>query len=84
MDKIGKPDNFLKRQIEHSLQATYTDQVIQDKDLWDFVLFTPEPEIPNAIWTIEADETIQKALDEAVPAFCKEVSAGVAKMKESE
>lgn len=32
---------FASRQIEHSLQATYTAQVEQDADLYDFVIFGP-------------------------------------------
>ena len=44
LDELGieyETTEFASRQIEHSLQATYTDQVIQDKDIWDFVLFGP-------------------------------------------
>ncbi len=32
---------FASRQIEHSLQATYTEQVVQDADLYDYVIFGP-------------------------------------------
>ncbi len=32
---------FASRQIEHSLQATYTAQVDQDADIYDFVIFGP-------------------------------------------
>ena len=32
---------FASRQIEHSLQSTYTAQVEQDADLYDFVIFGP-------------------------------------------
>lgn len=32
---------FASRQIEHSLQATYTAQVEQDADIYDFVIFGP-------------------------------------------
>ncbi|MGB3555822.1 MAG: substrate-binding domain-containing protein [Jannaschia sp.] len=44
LDELGieyETTEFASRQIEHSLQATYTTQVIQDKDIWDFVLFGP-------------------------------------------
>ncbi len=44
LDQLGieyETTEFASRQIEHSLQSTYTDQVIQDKDIWDFVLFGP-------------------------------------------
>ena len=32
---------FASRQIEHSLQSTYANQVVQDEDLYDFVIFGP-------------------------------------------
>ena len=32
---------FASRQVEHSLQSTYANQVIQDADLYDFVIFGP-------------------------------------------
>lgn len=32
---------FASRQIEHSLQSTYTAQVDQDSDIYDFVIFGP-------------------------------------------
>jgi len=32
---------FASRQIEHSLQATYASQVVQDADLYDYVIFGP-------------------------------------------
>ncbi|MEM6849210.1 MAG: substrate-binding domain-containing protein [Pseudomonadota bacterium] len=32
---------FASRQIEHSLQSTYANQVAQDADLYDFVIFGP-------------------------------------------
>tara|TARA_R110000822_G_scaffold294544_1_gene416652 strand:+ start:954 stop:1673 length:720 start_codon:yes stop_codon:yes gene_type:complete len=46
-------------------------------DLCDFVLYTPEPQIPNAIVTVEADPVAQKNLTELVPAFAERVDAGV-------
>ena len=44
MDQLGieyETTEFASRQIEHSLQTTYTDQVLQDGDLYDFVVFGP-------------------------------------------
>lgn len=44
LDQLGieyETTEFASRQIEHSLQSTYTDQVVQDSDIWDFVLFGP-------------------------------------------
>lgn len=44
LDQLGikyETTEFASRQIEHSLQSTYTNQVVQDKDIWDFVLFGP-------------------------------------------
>jgi len=44
--------------------------------LLDFVLFTPEPEIPSVIWTVEADPAMQAAFAIHVPAFLNEVEEG--------
>jgi len=44
MDELGieyETTEFASRQIEHSLQSTYTEQVLQDGDLYDFVVFGP-------------------------------------------
>ncbi|MEM8917044.1 MAG: substrate-binding domain-containing protein, partial [Pseudomonadota bacterium] len=44
LDQLGieyETNEFASRQIEHSLQATYTNQVVQDVDLYDFVVFGP-------------------------------------------
>lgn len=44
LDQLGIPYNateFASRQIEHSLQGTYTEQVVQDADLYDYVIFGP-------------------------------------------
>lgn len=32
---------FASRQVEHSLQSTYANQVVQDADLYDYVIFGP-------------------------------------------
>ena len=42
---------------------------------WDLLVYTPEAEIPNRIWTIGADEKLHKAYAELVPAFCAELDA---------
>ncbi|WP_424975633.1 substrate-binding domain-containing protein [Dinoroseobacter sp. S124A] len=44
LDQLGVPyetTEFASRQIEHSLQTTYANQVVQDKDLYDYVIFGP-------------------------------------------
>jgi len=44
LDQIGieyETTEFASRQIEHSLQATYAEQVGQDSDLYDYVIFGP-------------------------------------------
>ena len=44
LDQLGityETTEFASRQIEHSLQATYTEQVVQDADLYDYVVFGP-------------------------------------------
>lgn len=44
LDQLGIKYNtreFASRQVEHSLQATYASQVVQDADLYDFVIFGP-------------------------------------------
>ncbi len=44
LDQLGiayKTTEFASRQIEHSLQSTYANQVVQDADLYDFVIFGP-------------------------------------------
>lgn len=44
LDELGiayETTEFASRQIEHSLQTTYANQVVQDKDLYDYVIFGP-------------------------------------------
>lgn len=44
LDQLGiayKTTEFASRQVEHSLQATYANQVAQDADLYDYVIFGP-------------------------------------------
>ncbi|MEM6761719.1 MAG: substrate-binding domain-containing protein [Pseudomonadota bacterium] len=44
LDELGikyETTEFASRQIEHSLQSTYANQVAQDGDIYDFVIFGP-------------------------------------------
>lgn len=44
LDQLGikyKTREFASRQVEHSLQSTYANQVVQDADLYDIVIFGP-------------------------------------------
>lgn len=44
LDELGieyETTEFASRQIEHSLQSTYTEQVLQDGDLYDVIVFGP-------------------------------------------
>ena len=44
LDQLGiayETTEFASRQIEHSLQSTYSNQVSQDADLYDYVIFGP-------------------------------------------
>ncbi len=44
LDELGiqyETTEFASRQIEHSLQSTYANQVEQDSDLYDYVIFGP-------------------------------------------
>ena len=44
LDELGIKYNtteFASRQIEHSLQSTYANQVLQDGDIYDYVIFGP-------------------------------------------
>jgi autoinducer 2-binding protein LuxP len=44
LDELGityETTEFASRQIEHSLQTTYANQVVQDADLYDYVIFGP-------------------------------------------
>ena len=44
LDQLGikyETTEFASRQIEHSLQATYAGQVVQDADRYDYVIFGP-------------------------------------------
>jgi len=44
LDQLGiayETTEFASRQIEHSLQSTYANQVVQDADLYDYVIFGP-------------------------------------------
>jgi len=41
ISSLSRTPEFASRQIEHSLQATYSAQVDQDSDIYDFVIFGP-------------------------------------------
>ncbi|MBY5935611.1 substrate-binding domain-containing protein [Tateyamaria omphalii] len=44
LDQLGiqyETTEFASRQIEHSLQTTYANQVVLDKDIYDYVVFGP-------------------------------------------
>jgi autoinducer 2-binding protein LuxP len=44
LDELGvkyETTEFASRQVEHSLQTTYANQVSQDADLYDYVIFGP-------------------------------------------
>lgn len=44
LDELGikyKTTEFASRQVEHSLQSTYANQVQQDGDIYDYVIFGP-------------------------------------------
>ena len=44
LDQLGityETTEFASRQIEHSLQTTYANQVVLDKDIYDYVIFGP-------------------------------------------
>ncbi|MEM6384759.1 MAG: substrate-binding domain-containing protein [Pseudomonadota bacterium] len=44
LDELGiqyETTEFASRQIEHSLQTTYANQVVLDKDIYDYVIFGP-------------------------------------------
>lgn len=44
---------------------------------WDFVVYTPEPQIPSLWRTVHADAAIHVVLDDVVPKACEEVKAAV-------
>ncbi|MEM8801779.1 MAG: substrate-binding domain-containing protein [Pseudomonadota bacterium] len=58
LDELGiayETTEFASRQIEHSLQTTYANQVVQDKDLYDYVIFGPSE------LAIQADNIVKLA-----------------------
>ena len=50
-------------------------------DAADYVMFTPEPELPSVIWPVEKDEKIHAALTEHVARFCAELDDAEAKLR---
>ncbi len=51
-------------------------------DLCDFIMWTPEPQIPDAVITVERCDTAQRNLDELVPKFAADVDAAVKQLTE--
>jgi hypothetical protein len=49
-------------------------------ELWELCYFTDAAGVPNRVWTLAADERVQAAFAEHVPAFCAEVDAAVASL----
>jgi len=58
LDELGieyETTEFASRQIEHSLQTTYANQVVLDKDIYDYVIFGPSE------LAIQADNIVKLA-----------------------
>ncbi|MFK7745584.1 MAG: substrate-binding domain-containing protein [Roseobacter sp.] len=58
LDELGiqyETTEFASRQIEHSLQTTYANQVVLDKDIYDYVVFGPSE------LAIQADNIVKLA-----------------------
>ena len=73
----GAPPKEYRPQVQFCLWTT-------GAAWWDFVLFTPEPELPSRIWRVLPDETAQAVLDERVPAMVAEIDAAVAQLRGGE
>ena len=61
LDQLGidyETTEFASRQIEHSLQSTYANQVVLDKDIYDYVVFGPSE------LAIQADNISKLAAEE--------------------
>lgn len=67
---------------EHIGQCQFT-LWITGMERLDYVLYTPEPEIPNRIWPVESDAKLHAAFAEYVPIFCAEIDAAVTKIREN-
>lgn len=74
--------------LKKDVPAGYLSQIhmslwVTGLPVWDLCFYTPEPQIPNRIWTIDRDETIMKVYDESVPVFLKEIADGEAWIREA-
>ena len=49
---------------------------------WDFVVWTDDPLLPCATWTVERAAPLQEAFELLIPAFCDEVDAAEKKLRE--
>ena len=61
------------------IPAKYIGQVqflmfITGLSVWDFLVWTPEPQIPNRIWTVEADAKLHAAYAEHLTPFCDDLA----------
>lgn len=45
---------------------------------WVWLSYCPEPQVPNVMLAVKADDKIHAALDEHVPVFCEELAAKLA------
>ena len=66
LDELGiayETTEFASRQIEHSLQTTYANQVVQDADLYDYVIFGPSE------LAIQADNIVKLAGDDDLTTY---------------
>ena len=66
LDELGityETTEFASRQIEHSLQTTYANQVVQDADLYDYVIFGPSE------LAIQADNIVKLAGEDELTTY---------------
>ena len=66
LDELGiayETTEFASRQIEHSLQTTYANQVVQDADLYDYVIFGPSE------LAIQADNIVKLAGEDGLTTY---------------
>lgn len=84
--KVPLPVNLVAACINDDTPADYMAQVqgnlwVTGRAWWDLILYGPEPGLPSRVWRIEPDARYHAALDECIPAFCKEVAAAVARVR---
>ncbi|MCP4493437.1 MAG: YqaJ viral recombinase family protein [Gammaproteobacteria bacterium] len=65
---------------EHLVQI-HAGMWICEREEWDFVMYTEEPNLPNMLKTVQRDERIIAGLAEHVPAFCAELDEREAKLR---